>query len=194
MKRKNLGKKTPKEIFVEAHQDLQKDGEKWMKNTSNHCMLVATLIATVIFAAAFTVPGGNNQETGIPIFFRKKWFMIFFISDVIALCSSLTSIAIFLSILMSRYTEYDFLKSLPSKLLFGLATLFISMVGMMVAFIATFILVYKSASARIPILVITFACIPIILFGLLHFKLWVDIFLSTNRSRFLFRPYEHRLF
>ncbi|XP_042964507.1 uncharacterized protein LOC122298704 [Carya illinoinensis] len=59
---------TPRDIFVRNHEKLQKNGEQWMNNTANSCMLVATLIATVVFPAAFTVPGGNNQETGIPIF------------------------------------------------------------------------------------------------------------------------------
>jgi uncharacterized membrane protein len=83
---------------------LQENGEKWMKDTANYCMLVATLIATVVFAAAFTVPGGNNQESGIPILLRSNWFMVFFVSDAITLFSSSTSIVIFLSILTSRYT------------------------------------------------------------------------------------------
>jgi hypothetical protein len=186
--------KTPKEIFIKTHTKLQEDGEKWMKDTANYSMLVATLIATVIFAAAFTVPGGSNQDTGIPIFLRSKWLTVFFISDAVALCSSSTSIVIFLSILTSRYTEEDFFKSLPSKLVFGLATLFISMAGMMVAFTATCFLMYNSARAWASVVVITSASIPVTLFVLLHRKLWVDTFLSTYMSRFLFRPYKHRLF
>jgi len=195
VKQKNEEGKTPEEMFTETHKVLLKSGEKWMKDTANYCMLVATLIATVIFAAAFTVPGGSNQDTGTPIFLKSKWLTVFFISDAIALCSSSTSIVIFLSILTSRYTEVDFLKSLPSKLVFGLVTLFISMVGMMVAFITTWFLVYTSASARISAaVVITSASIPITLFVLLHHKLWVDTLSSTYKSRFLFRPNKHRLF
>jgi hypothetical protein len=195
VKLRNKEGKTPKEMFTKTHEVLLESGEKWMKDTANYCMLVATLITTVIFAAAFTVPGGNNQETGIPIFLRKTLLKVFFISDAMALCSSSTSIVIFLSILTSRYTEVDFLKSLPSKLVFGLVTLFISMVGMMVAFIATCFLVYTSASARISAaVVITSASIPITLFVLLHHKLWVDTLSSTYKSRFLFRPNKHRLF
>jgi hypothetical protein len=192
--RKNSEDETPKEIFTKAHAELLKDGEKWMKDTANYCMLVATLIATVIFAAAFTVPGGNNQETGIPIFLRTNWLMIFFISDALALCSSSSSIVIFLSILTSRYTEEDFLKSLPTKLLSGLATLFIAMAGMMVAFTATLFLLYTNARAWTWYVVIILASIPIILLALLHCKLWVDTFGSTYKSRFLFRPNKHRLF
>jgi predicted membrane channel-forming protein YqfA (hemolysin III family) len=74
-----------------------------MKDTTNYCMLVATLIATVVFAATFTVPGDNNQEIGIPIFLTNNWFMVFFISDAMAMLSSSTLILIFLSILTSRY-------------------------------------------------------------------------------------------
>jgi hypothetical protein len=197
VKQKNEEGKTPEEMFTETHKVLLKSGEKWMKDTANYCMLVATLITTVIFAAAFTVPGGNNQKTDIPIFSRKTLLEVFFISDAIALCSSSTSIVIFLSILTSRYTEVDFLQSLPSKLVFGLVTLFISMVGMMVAFITTWFLVYTSASASARIsaaVVITSASIPITLFVLLHHKLWVDTLSSTYKSRFLFRPNKHRLF
>jgi magnesium-transporting ATPase (P-type) len=192
--RKNSKGQTPKEIFITTHKDLQKDGEKWMKDTSKYCMLLATLIATVIFIAAFIVASVSNQETRTSISIRNNWFMVFFISDAITLCSSSTSIVIFLSILMSRYTEDDFLKLLPSKLMFGLATLFISMAGMMVTFGATFFLVYTSARAWASVVVITSACIPIISFILLHHKVWADTFLSTYKSRFLFRPYKHRLF
>ncbi|XP_062161766.1 ankyrin repeat-containing protein ITN1-like isoform X3 [Alnus glutinosa] len=191
---KNFEGETPKEIFIKRHTYLQKDGEKWMKDTANYCMLVATLIATVIFAAAFTVPGGSNQETGTPIFLRSNWFMVFFISDTIALCSSSTSIAIFLSILTSRYTEEDFYRSLPSKLVFGLATLFISMAGMMVAFSATCFLVYRNVRAWVPVVVITSVAVPVTSFVVLHHKLWVDTFLSTYKSRFLFRPNKRRIF
>ncbi|XP_059436348.1 ankyrin repeat-containing protein NPR4-like [Corylus avellana] len=153
---------------------FKKDGEQWMKDRANYCMVVAALIATVMFAAAFTVPGGNDQTKGTPIFLEMNWFMAFFISDAIALCFSSTSIIIFMSILTSRYREDDFLKSLPLKLLFGLATLFISMTGMMVAFNTTFFLVYTSARAWTPAVVITLTSIPIVLFGPRHCKIWVD--------------------
>jgi hypothetical protein len=117
---KNSEGQTPKDLFRKTHENLKRDGEKWMRDTATNCMLVANLIATIVFAAAFTVPGGNDQEKGTPIFLERNWFIVFFISDSIALLSSSTSILIFLSILTSRYTEEDFLSSLPRRLMFGL--------------------------------------------------------------------------
>ena len=68
---KNREDETPEEKFKREHKDLQKEGEKWMKDTANYCMIVATLVTTVVFAAAFTVPGGTNQDTGNPYLLEK---------------------------------------------------------------------------------------------------------------------------
>ncbi|KAK9286262.1 hypothetical protein L1049_014649 [Liquidambar formosana] len=121
---KNNNKKTAWEIFMEEHKELLESGEKWMKETSNSCMLVATLIATVVFAAAFTVLGGNANNKGVPIFLNRSFFMLFAISDALALFSSCTSLLIFLSILTSCYAKQDFLESLPKRLIKCLASLF----------------------------------------------------------------------
>ncbi|KAF5186903.1 Ankyrin repeat family protein [Thalictrum thalictroides] len=55
---------TPRELFAEEHAALVEKGEKWMKETAAGCMVVAALIATVVFAAAFTLPGGNKEYSG----------------------------------------------------------------------------------------------------------------------------------
>ena len=191
---KNSKNQTPWDLFTTQHENLRRDGEKWMKDTANNCMLVATLITTVVFAAAFTVPGGSHQATGIAIFHKAKWFRVFFISDAIALVSSSSSILMFLSILTSRFAEMDFLWSLPLKLVFGLTTLFISIVGMLVAFSATCFLVFKSEMAWFPIVIITLAVVAIILFLWLHLPLCVDIIRSTFFSRSLFRHVKRNSF
>lgn len=116
--------RTPRMLFMEEHAKLVKEGEKWMKNTASSSMLVATLITTVMFAAIFTVPGGSDNEKGTPIFLEATSFVIFAVSDALALFSSVTSILMFLSILTSRYAEEDFSRLLPQRLIVGLATLF----------------------------------------------------------------------
>ncbi|KAF6137623.1 hypothetical protein GIB67_036206 [Kingdonia uniflora] len=52
----NLNGKLPRELFTEEHKELLTQGEKWIKETSQYLMVVATLIATVMFAATFTIP------------------------------------------------------------------------------------------------------------------------------------------
>ncbi|KAM2203952.1 hypothetical protein ACFX1S_023648 [Malus domestica] len=131
-----------------------------------------------MFAAAFTVPDGNRQETGFPIFLNKKLFMIFIVSDSISLFSSATSVLMFLSIHISCYVEDDFLKSLPTKMITGISTLFISIVAMIVAFSsALFIMLQDKSWIITPIIVL--AGVPVIYFLLMHFPLFFEIFLST---------------
>ncbi|KAJ4702482.1 Ankyrin repeat-containing protein [Melia azedarach] len=172
---KNSEGRTPHILFSEEHKRLLREGEKWMKDTASSCMVVATLIATVMFAAAFTVPGGNNESTGKPIFLHYKSFLVFAISDALALFCSATSILMFLSIITSRYAEEDFLHSLPNRLITGLATLFISIATMMAAFAATLFIVLGDEFAWVAIPIAVVACVPVTLFALLQFPLLSDM-------------------
>ncbi|KAM1715704.1 hypothetical protein ACFX1X_023731 [Malus domestica] len=165
-------------FFTEDHKELHEKGEKWMKDTASSYIIVSALIITIMFAAAFTVPGGNNQETGFPIFLNEKLFMVFVVSDAISLFSSVTSALMFLSILTSRYAEDDFLKSLPTKMIIGLSTLFISVATMTVAFSsAIFLMLRDKSSISTPIIFL--ASVPVILFVWMQFPLLLEIFVST---------------
>lgn len=99
--KKNNKGELPHELFTKEHKDLMSASEKWMKNTASHCMVVATLIATVVFAAAFTIPGGysnDKDKKGIPISQNHTTFIIFVISDAISLVFATISILMFLYI------------------------------------------------------------------------------------------------
>ncbi|KAI3952748.1 hypothetical protein MKW92_044113 [Papaver armeniacum] len=171
--------KTPREVFREEHKALVKEGQAWLKETSQACMVVSTLIATVMFAAVFTLPGGNNQDTGTPILLKTRSFYIFIIADSLSLFASCTSILMFVALLTARYGERDFLKSLPRKLVLGLASLFISIATMMTAFAAALVMVLHDSVTWAYIPVTLLASIPVLLFGLLQFPLFVDIVRST---------------
>ncbi|OWM84044.1 hypothetical protein CDL15_Pgr009290 [Punica granatum] len=176
---RNRKQETPRGIFTNEHRELLEDAKKWMKNTSDSCMLVATLIATVVFTAAFTVPGGYVNGKGIPLYLEESVFILFAVSDTLGLFSSTTSILMFLSILTARYAEEDFLYSLPKRLILGLASLFLAIASMMVAFGAT---LYMVLSERfkwifIPIMVIT--SIPAALFVMLQLPLFIYMLGST---------------
>ncbi|XP_021823744.1 uncharacterized protein LOC110764991 [Prunus avium] len=169
---------TPRELFTKSHKELVKEGERWMKETATSCTVAGALIITIMFAAAFTVPGGNNSETGFPIFLHKNLFMAFIVSDAISLFSSTTSVLMFLGNLTSRYAEDDFLKSLPTKMIIGLSTLFISIATMMVAFSSTlFIMIHEQSWIVIPMIFL--ASVPVTLFIGMQFPLLVEMYIST---------------
>ncbi|KAI3447205.1 hypothetical protein Pfo_003870 [Paulownia fortunei] len=179
IKRLNNEGKSPKMVFTEEHKNLKEKGEEWMKDTSESCTIAAALIATVMFAAAITVPGGNDNNTGFPMFSKDNVFLVFAIADAVSLFTSTTSLLMFLSILTSRYAEEDFLHVLPKRLIFGLATLFLSITFMMVAFSATLYLVFGQKKAWVLIPVAALACLPITSFVLLQFPLLNDLISST---------------
>ncbi|KAH7851740.1 hypothetical protein Vadar_015925 [Vaccinium darrowii] len=175
----NCSEETPAMVFTREHEDLRAKGEKWMKDTANSCTIPAALIATVAFAAAITVPGGNNNDSGYPIFSHKVAFNVFAVSDAISLFTSATSLLMFLSILTSRFAEKDFLKVLPTRLIIGLFTLFLSITTMVVAFSCTLYLVFGQNKAGILIVVAALACLPITSFITLQFPLLVALTSST---------------
>ncbi|KAJ6428804.1 hypothetical protein OIU84_020459 [Salix udensis] len=176
----NIHNNKARELFTNEHENLLVKGEKWMKESATSCTVVGALIMTIMFTVAFTVPGGNVQETGYPIFKDEKSFTVFIVADAISLFSSSTSVLMFLGILTSRYTEEDFLKSLPTKLIFGLSTLFLSIAAMMVTFCAALIIMLNQR-LEIVILVVLLASIPVTFFMLLQFPLLEEIFVSTYR-------------
>ncbi|KAK9293261.1 hypothetical protein L1049_021252 [Liquidambar formosana] len=186
----NFSGKTPRVLFTDEHKKLVKNGEKWMKETAASCMVVGALIATVMFAAAFTIPGGNDQNTGVPIFLFRNSFMVFIVSDALSLFSSCASVLLFLGVLTSRYSEEDFLYSLPSKLIMGLSTLFFSILTMMITFGITLVLVLGERLAWVSIPIMLLASIPATLFAILHFPLFVDFFVSTYGPGIFDRPKE----
>ncbi|GJZ37845.1 ankyrin repeat-containing protein [Tanacetum coccineum] len=181
----NIDNETPGMIFTREHADLLKQGEKWLKATAESCIITAALIVTIVFAAAITVPGGSNQETGIPLFRNQIAFTVFAVSDAISLFSAATSLLVFLSIFLNaRFAEKDFLISLPRRLLIALGLLFLSATSMILAFSAILFLVFCDQRPWMlaPIGVCT--CMPIAAIVTLQLPLVVELYRSTYFSRF----------
>ncbi|MCH80699.1 ankyrin repeat protein [Trifolium medium] len=153
---------------MEEHKPLIKEGKEWIKDRSNSCMLVATLIATITFAAAITLPGGNNAD-GMPQLLQEKKFLVFILSDAVAFFFSLTSILVFIANMNGSYTEEEFVIALPQRLLVGLACLFFAVIATMVAYIAAVSLFledrYSTSKIGIPptVGIALFALLPITL-------------------------------
>lgn len=174
----NKDKNTPRMVFTIEHKDLLIEAQQWMKDTSSAASVVAALLVTMAFAAIFTVPGGNNGS-GEPLFLNESVFILFAISDAIALFSSSTSVLVFLAVLNSRFAEEDFLYALPKRLTIGLISLFISLAATMVAYSATLALVLRDKIRWIAAPVTLLAGVPVTLFLLLQYPLLVEMVRST---------------
>ncbi|ESQ48031.1 hypothetical protein EUTSA_v10022283mg, partial [Eutrema salsugineum] len=176
-------KKTPAALFKDQHKDLVDQGEKWMKETATSCTVVAALITTMMFSSAFTIPASYDHH--------YKLFMIFIISDAISLFTSCMSLLMFLGILKSRYREEDFLRSLPTKLILGLASLFLSMATMMVSFVVTLMTLFSvktKTTTWVSAQFMLLAVIPVGMFGVLQFPVLLEIFCSTYFPRVFDKP------
>lgn len=175
----------PQDFFKRNHKELRDEGEKWMKETSTSCTVVGAFIVTIMFAVAFTVPGGLDQSSGYPIFLKERSFKVFLIADALSLFSSTTSVLTFLGILTSRYAEEDFLYYLPKRLIIGLSTLFLSIATMIVTFSTTIIIMLHHDSPRLWTLlpIIVLASVPVTLFVFLQFPLLLEIISSTYFPR-----------
>nr|POE88477.1 hypothetical protein CFP56_70444 [Quercus suber] len=175
---KNNDGETPYVLFAREHEVLRKEGEKWMTNTATSSMVVATLIGSIMFTGQ--VADGLNKDTHL--------FLAYTVSTAISLFGSSTSLIMFLSILISRYSYEDFLVWLPVRLMIGVASLYISIIAMMISFATSFWLKNYNHRDVIFVVISLFACVPI-MDVFLKYHLVFDMVQSTF---FRFRP-RHRL-
>ncbi|KAJ0751637.1 putative PGG domain-containing protein [Helianthus annuus] len=172
-------------VFTREHKELVIEGERWMKATAESYTITAALITTIVFAAAITVPGGNKEDNGMPVFTNTTAFIVFAVSDAISLFTSVTSLLMFLSILTARFSEQDFLYKLPTKLIIGLTALFISTTAMLVAFGAALFLVFGQDNSWILASIVALTWLPVTSFATLQYPLIADLVSSTyGRSIF----------
>ncbi|XP_059596325.1 uncharacterized protein LOC104878396 isoform X2 [Vitis vinifera] len=157
----NNDHQTAEELFAASKENLHQNAKEWLMRTGENCTLLSVFIATVAFAAAYTVPGGPDQNTGIPILKCKPFFVVFIIADVISLTFALTSVGIFLSILTSTFPLQHFETYLLKKLTLGIKFMVFSVSMMAVAFGATIVLIMTHNWESIFWYVVAFLPVPI---------------------------------
>ncbi|XP_050378532.1 uncharacterized protein LOC126795829 [Argentina anserina] len=184
--RNTTDKLTARELFHSNHEKLMDEAEKSMKGTASSCTVVGSLIITMMFAAAFTTPGGNDSNSGIPVFVSDGLFMFYIIADAVSLVTSTTSVLIFLGILTSRYAEKDFLINLPTKMMIGLFALFVSIATMMMTFYSGLVMMLRGQYSWVVTPTIVVASIPVFSFAWMLSPLLVQTFISTY-GRGIFR-------
>ncbi|KAG5224826.1 ankyrin repeat-containing protein [Salix suchowensis] len=114
---------------------MEKKREEALNKARESHLVVAALIATVTFAAAFTLPGGYKSDQGTAILAKKVAFIVFVISDAISMV--LSTSAVFIHFLLALYQGFFGIAGRKTENLFALATLFtmIGMGTMIIAFI-----------------------------------------------------------
>ncbi|XP_030509325.2 uncharacterized protein LOC115724008 [Cannabis sativa] len=198
--KRNIFHQTPKDIFIEEHTEMMNDTEKWMKKNSNTCLIVATIILTVTFPTAFDIldQGSYNSikhTKGIITNSSDHHTMISMtlltITNAIAMSFSSTAILLFLSIMISRFTEKELVRRLPWTFVVGLSLLFISVTSMMLSFCFSSFL--HNASLRLPIIYSSLQLLPIALFFYLIFPVLRDTLHSTFFFQNDFKSTNHVL-
>ncbi|KAJ4703088.1 Ankyrin repeat-containing protein family [Melia azedarach] len=194
---RNDNRITAGDLFKEQHKNQYESGQQWMKNTAESCSTVSILVATVVFAAAYTMPGGND-ENGVPVFIHSPLFAVFTIMDVVSLITSLCSVVMFLSILTSPFDQFSFFKSLPNKLRIDFILLFFSVLSSMITFTAALLLLIRLKGRWRTNLVYAAAFIPVVLFGVqfhIYSQIVADIFkkvkpvlVKKKKHRYLNHP------
>ncbi|KAF7144578.1 hypothetical protein RHSIM_Rhsim04G0192800 [Rhododendron simsii] len=115
-------------------------------------IIVAALIATITFAAAFTIPGGydgnKGRDQGMAILARESAFKAFTITNTIAMVCSVTSIflcltGMFYSLSVSNEDRDHYL----GRYLGAVGLIIVSMFSLMIAFIAATFAVLAHAIA-----------------------------------------------
>ncbi|KAH9803500.1 hypothetical protein KPL71_001789 [Citrus sinensis] len=176
MHRDENNKMTARDLFNITHEDQLGKAQEWIKENSQACSVLAILIATVVFTAAFTIPGGNNDK-GFPHFLKSPLFYVFTVMDVASLALSLSSVVMFLSILTSPRESSDFLRELPRKLLVGFTLLFFSVLTSMITFSASLLLIIRMEKKWTAALYAA-AIFPVIVLALMEFPYCADFLVS----------------
>ncbi|KAL6339447.1 hypothetical protein AAG906_032982 [Vitis piasezkii] len=162
---KNRRGRTPDEIFQIQHQKLQDKSKQWLNSTSNSCSFIAALIATVAFASSASVPGGVKQDTGEPVFENHPAFSIFAMASLVALCCSVISLLIFLTIFISKHQDKDFTMNFHVDL-----------------FLLGNFLMLKGQLKYAAVLVYALTGLLMAYFVLKHFPLFIDLLKATFRK------------
>ncbi|XP_057950890.1 ankyrin repeat-containing protein ITN1-like [Malania oleifera] len=175
----NDNMQTAEALFENTTLELHNEAKDWLYRTAERCSTLAALIATLAFAAAYTVPGGPNQSTGLPILSSRPFFLVFTMADGLSLAFALTAVVIFLSVPTSLFRFRDAKRSLPDKLTMGFTFLFLSVVMMMVAFASTMVLMIHQKDNWVKIVLCCVAYFMVGIFAMTN----SHIILSINKNK-----------
>ncbi|CAL9202311.1 unnamed protein product [Musa hybrid cultivar] len=128
---RNAQEMTAEEMFTESHREMLKSCKGQLMETGRLC---SGLIAAVVFASSFSIPGDKDPATGNPVYFGRAAFKVFSHAYVIGLSCAATSLVLFLSLAMSPNKEQQFRRIIPTKYFFARSSFGFAMLSFLVAF------------------------------------------------------------
>ncbi|THU45522.1 hypothetical protein C4D60_Mb02t18800 [Musa balbisiana] len=168
---RNAQEMTAEEMFTESHQALLKSCKVQLMETGRMC---SGLVAAVVFASSFSIPGDKDPATGNPVFFGRAAFTVFSHAYVIGLSCAATSLVLFLSLAMSPYKEQQFRRIIPTEYFFARSSFGLAMLSFLVAFTCNIYLqLYgwqKTKSKNLIPFVLELTAFPFICFLVLFFR------------------------
>ncbi|CAL9138445.1 unnamed protein product [Musa acuminata var. zebrina] len=173
---RNDAEKTAQEMFSESHKKMAKACKEQLVGMGQTC---SGLLAAVVFASSFSIPGEKDPKTGNPVYFNRLPFRIFSHAFVIGLSSAATSLVLFLSLLVAPYKEQQFRRAIPIKYFFACLSFGIALTAFLVAFTCNIYLqTYGGQRSETNDLII-------LLLELLVFPIVCCLFLLSRGSYFL---------
>ena len=109
----------------------RRTSHKYFERSVETYILVATLVATVTFAATLTMPGGYDQTKGIALHGHNTAFKIFVISNTVAMCSALIVVCCFI------WAWKNPIKFMVDQLLWGHRLTIVACLAMLVSLMTT---------------------------------------------------------
>ncbi|KAF9619087.1 hypothetical protein IFM89_005101 [Coptis chinensis] len=161
----------------EMHGKYREKITQQIQKVSESHLVVATLIATVTFAAAFALPGGyknDGPDEGMATLLRKTSFEVFAISNTIAMVFS--SLAVCIHFVM-KLIDHD--EKTHSLLIKAFLCTFVAISAMMLAFVTGTYAVLAHSSALAISACIIGCSFYLFSFFLLH-KYYKDIKMAFN--------------
>ncbi|KAL2923677.1 Ankyrin repeat-containing protein ITN1, partial [Bienertia sinuspersici] len=107
-----------------------------IKDYVNTMGVIAALLTTITFTAAFAVPGGLDQDTGAPLLLHDTSFQIFIVSDILAMCLSMMVLFCLLWI-MATGNKSNTVVLLDFSIILLLASFYTTLVTFMTGLYAT---------------------------------------------------------
>ena len=153
----SAGDETRQEIGVD-------DGDgKTINNFANTLLVVATLFASITFSAIFQPPGGlkeddDGSDGGSAVLGKEAAFIVFVMSDAIALSTSLLSVFWLVLGMLGNH------KRLRRVVVLNLNLLAVTLLTTMLAFITAVYSVTETASKALAISVLVIGCSTAIIF------------------------------